>query len=49
MEILRAELARCVGCGCLSVDTCKLFYNCDTVSEEGRGRRRLLVGDATRP
>lgn len=43
MEKLRDELTGCIGCGCLSLDTCVLFNPDDTLSEEGPGPRRLLV------
>jgi MerR family redox-sensitive transcriptional activator SoxR len=49
MEKLRDELTSCIGCGCLSLDTCTLFNPDDTLANEGSGPRRLLVGDATRP
>lgn len=43
MEKLRDELTGCIGCGCLSLDTCVLFNPEDTLSDEGPGPRRLLV------
>jgi MerR family redox-sensitive transcriptional activator SoxR len=43
MHKLRDELTSCIGCGCLSLDTCKLFNPEDTLSEDGAGPRRLLV------
>lgn len=45
MEKLRDELTGCIGCGCLSLDTCTLFNPNDTLSDEGPGPRRLLVDD----
>ncbi len=49
MEKLRDELTGCIGCGCLSLDTCVLFNPDDTLSDEGPGPRRLLVdpGEST--
>jgi MerR family redox-sensitive transcriptional activator SoxR len=43
MQKLRDELTSCIGCGCLSLDTCTLFNPEDTLSEKGPGPRRLLV------
>jgi MerR family redox-sensitive transcriptional activator SoxR len=43
MQKLRDELTGCIGCGCLSLDTCVLFNPEDTLSQEGPGPRRLLV------
>lgn len=43
MEKLRDELTGCIGCGCLSLDTCTLFNPDDALSTEGSGPRRLLV------
>jgi len=43
MQKLRDELTGCIGCGCLSLDTCVLFNPEDTLSDEGPGPRRLLV------
>lgn len=42
---LRDELTGCIGCGCLSLDTCVLFNPDDALSEEGPGPRRLLVAE----
>lgn len=43
MVKLRDELTGCIGCGCLSLDTCTLFNPEDTLSSKGSGPRRLLV------
>jgi MerR family redox-sensitive transcriptional activator SoxR len=43
MEKLRDELTGCIGCGCLSLDTCTLFNPDDTLANDGSGPRRLLV------
>ena len=43
MEKLRDELTGCIGCGCLSLDTCTLFNPDDTLAGEGPGPRRLLI------
>ena len=34
---LRASLAKCIGCGCLSIDRCALFNAHDHLSAEGSG------------
>lgn len=40
---LREELTGCIGCGCLSLDSCALFNPQDELANEGPGPRRLLV------
>ncbi|RNL86904.1 redox-sensitive transcriptional activator SoxR [Halostreptopolyspora alba] len=40
---LRDDLTDCIGCGCLSLDSCALSNPCDQCGEEGPGPRRLLV------
>ena len=37
MQKLRDELTGCIGCGCLSLDTCVLFNPDDTLADEGPG------------
>jgi MerR family transcriptional regulator, redox-sensitive transcriptional activator SoxR len=39
---LRDEFTGCIGCGCLSIDTCPLANPHDTLGGEGSGPRRLL-------
>jgi MerR family redox-sensitive transcriptional activator SoxR len=41
---LRDDLANCIGCGCLSLNTCHLANPYDTMSKEGPGARRFLPG-----
>ena len=41
---LREDLASCIGCGCLSLTTCKLANYNDRLAQEGVGARRLLPG-----
>ena len=41
---LRDDLTNCIGCGCLSLTTCHLTNQYDTMSQEGPGARRLLPG-----
>jgi MerR family redox-sensitive transcriptional activator SoxR len=38
---LRDQLDDCIGCGCLSIDACKLRNPLDQLSEQGSGPRRL--------
>ncbi|WP_436698712.1 redox-sensitive transcriptional activator SoxR [Nocardioides sp. BYT-33-1] len=41
IERLEAELNGCIGCGCLSLNTCRLFNPEDQLAAEGPGPRRL--------
>lgn len=43
LQKLRDGLTDCIGCGCLSVDKCKLRNPQDVLGEEGPGARRLEV------
>jgi MerR family transcriptional regulator, redox-sensitive transcriptional activator SoxR len=43
LERLRDELTGCIGCGCLSLQRCRLYNPSDELAEEGPGPRRLLV------
>lgn len=38
---LRDQLNDCIGCGCLSIDACRLRNPCDELSEQGPGPRLL--------
>lgn len=42
LEQLRDRFTDCVGCGCLSIDRCRLANPYDALSEHGAGPRRLL-------
>lgn len=42
---LRAKLAACIGCGCLSLKACALYNPADQAAQRGAGAR-YLVGDA---
>jgi MerR family redox-sensitive transcriptional activator SoxR len=44
LERLRDTLDGCIGCGCLSLDTCALFNPDDAVAAGGPGPR-ILMGD----
>jgi MerR family transcriptional regulator, redox-sensitive transcriptional activator SoxR len=41
---LRAQLASCIGCGCLSLQRCKLYNPQDVAATRGSGPR-FLMGD----
>jgi MerR family redox-sensitive transcriptional activator SoxR len=45
LELLRGRLDGCIGCGCLSLDTCALFNAGDALAARGPGPR-ILLGDA---
>lgn len=45
LEALRTQLASCIGCGCLSLDTCALYNPADRAARLGTGPRYLL-GDS---
>jgi MerR family transcriptional regulator, redox-sensitive transcriptional activator SoxR len=45
LERLRDTLASCIGCGCLSLVTCKLYNPDDAASTVGDGPRFLLGDD----
>ena len=45
LQNLRARLHGCIGCGCLSMQTCALYNAGDEASRLGSGARYLL-GDA---
>jgi MerR family redox-sensitive transcriptional activator SoxR len=42
LERLRDELTGCIGCGCLSLQRCRLYNPSDALAAEGPGPRRLL-------
>jgi len=43
LKKLRDTLDDCIGCGCLSIDRCKLRNPLDTLAENGPGPQRLWV------
>ena len=52
LETVRDGLTACIGCGCLSLQSCRLFNRDDVLGADGAGPRRLGVGsgqDAVRP
>ncbi|MEV5388940.1 redox-sensitive transcriptional activator SoxR [Nocardia farcinica] len=46
LERLEEELIGCIGCGCLSLNTCRVLNPEDRLAAEGPGARRLTSGDA---
>ena len=44
LEHLRDDLTSCIGCGCLSLDSCSLLNPQDAAAELGSGPR-YLIGD----
>jgi MerR family redox-sensitive transcriptional activator SoxR len=42
IECLEAELTGCIGCGCLSLTTCRIVNPDDQLSQQGPGPRRLI-------
>ncbi len=46
LERLRDGLTSCIGCGCLSLRTCRLLNADDRVSARGSGARYLLGDEA---
>lgn len=42
LEDLRDQLDGCIGCGCLSMDKCRLYNPDDIRGNEGSGARKLL-------
>ena len=47
LESLRDGLDDCIGCGCLSINKCKLRNPDDRLGSEGAGARRLIVKEPT--
>jgi MerR family redox-sensitive transcriptional activator SoxR len=45
LERLRDDLTSCIGCGCLSLQTCRLFNTGDAAAVRGAGPRYLLGDD----
>jgi MerR family redox-sensitive transcriptional activator SoxR len=42
LQRLRDSLTECIGCGCLSIDRCRLANPGDMLAQEGPGPRRLF-------
>ncbi|MBS0451995.1 MAG: redox-sensitive transcriptional activator SoxR [Proteobacteria bacterium] len=45
LKKLRDQLDDCIGCGCLSIDRCRLRNPHDKLGNEGTGPRRLISHD----
>jgi MerR family redox-sensitive transcriptional activator SoxR len=43
LKKLRDTLDDCIGCGCLSIDRCRLRNPADKLASQGPGARRLMV------
>jgi MerR family redox-sensitive transcriptional activator SoxR len=43
LERVRDDLASCIGCGCLSLRSCRLFNPVDRAAQAGPGARYLLA------
>jgi MerR family redox-sensitive transcriptional activator SoxR len=43
LERIRTRLDGCIGCGCLSLETCQLYNPGDKMGKQGSGPRRLLA------
>src|SRR5579862_9543969 len=41
LQALRDDLTECIGCGCLSIDRCRLANPGDVLGKEGPGARRF--------
>jgi len=46
LERLRDDLSSCIGCGCLSLERCRLLNDNDRAGERGAGPRYLLGDEA---
>ena len=44
LQRLRDDLDGCIGCGCLSLNSCALYNADDAWAASGPGPRRLLAG-----
>lgn len=45
LERLRDQLTDCIGCGCLSLQQCRIANTDDALAERGPGPHRLLSGE----
>lgn len=45
LERLRDTLDTCIGCGCLSLRSCRLYNPDDTMADQGPGAVRLEIAD----
>ncbi|KAA0920394.1 redox-sensitive transcriptional activator SoxR [Aquicoccus porphyridii] len=49
LEKLRDDLDGCIGCGCLSLDKCRLYNRDDRAAARGSGPRYLMGDSASDP
>jgi MerR family redox-sensitive transcriptional activator SoxR len=49
LQLMRQRLDGCIGCGCLSLDSCALYNPTDIAGELGSGPRYLLGDDPPEP
>lgn len=47
LKRLRDTLDDCIGCGCLTIENCRLRNPADKLGQTGAGPRRLLIKDET--
>jgi len=45
LQRLQDQLGSCIGCGCLSLKSCRLYNPRDQVAVRGAGARRLMLGE----
>lgn len=45
LTLLRDRLETCIGCGCLSMDSCPLRNPADVAGQQGRGPQYLDIGE----
>ena len=45
LEAIRDKLSACIGCGCLTLDSCNVFNPGDKAAEQGPGAHYLLPGE----
>ena len=48
LERVRDDLASCIGCGCMSLRSCRLFNPTDRAAHAGAGARYLLGDEPPR-
>ncbi|MGA8847389.1 MAG: redox-sensitive transcriptional activator SoxR [Nocardioides sp.] len=48
LERVRDDLDGCIGCGCLSLQRCRLYNPDDSLGSEGSGARRLFPDERRR-
>lgn len=47
MQLLRKRLDGCIGCGCLSLETCTLYNPDDRAARSGQGPRYVMGGSSS--